>query len=110
MSFRTSWGEHERALPLAKAAAATSPLNPQILDTLGTVHLALVTLKWLYQSLPNPYAVELEPDSGPPRACSGSISSTDQADWPTLSAAKARDDTQGDDFEALVREESNLAP
>ena len=34
-------GEHERALPLAKAAADANPLNPQILDTLGTVHLAL---------------------------------------------------------------------
>ena len=34
-------GEHERALPLAKAAAAANPLNPQILDTLGTIHLAL---------------------------------------------------------------------
>ena len=33
-------GEHERAFPLAKAAAAANPLNPQILDTLGTVHLA----------------------------------------------------------------------
>ena len=31
--------ENAKALPLAEAAAATSPQNPQILDTLGTIQL-----------------------------------------------------------------------
>ena len=104
-------GEHERALPLAKAAAAASPLNPQILDTLGTVHLALgdaeAAIPVLAEAVRRGAGAITQARHALALARSGS---TDQAQL-TLSAAKARDDAQGDDFEALVREvESNLTP
>ena len=104
-------GEHERALPLAKAAAAASPLNPQILDTLGTVYLALgdadAAVSVLAESVRRGAGAATQARHALALARSGS---TDQARL-TLSAAKARDDAQGDDFEALAREvESNLTP
>ena len=104
-------GEHERALPLAKAAAAASPLNPQILDTLGTVHLALgdaeAAVPVLAESVRRGAGATTQARQALALALSGNL---DQARL-TLSAAKARDDAQGDDFEALVREvESNLTP
>ena len=104
-------GEHERALPLAKAAAAASPLNPQILDTLGTVYLALgdaeAAVSVLAESVRRGAGAATQARHALALARSGS---TDQARL-TLSAAKARDDARGDDFEALVREvESNLTP
>ena len=104
-------GEHERALPLAKAAANASPLNPQILDTLGTVHLALgdaeAAVPVLAESVRRGAGAVTQARHALALARSGSM---DQARL-TLSAAKARDDAQGDDFEALAKEvESNLTP
>ncbi|MED5322990.1 MAG: hypothetical protein VYA02_06965, partial [Planctomycetota bacterium] len=104
-------GEHERALPLAKAAADASPQNPQILDTLGTVHLALgdaeAAVPVLAESVRRGAGAITQARHALALARSGS---TDQAQL-TLSAAQARDDAQGDDFDALVREvESNLTP
>ena len=104
-------GEHERALPLAKAAAAASPLNPQILDTLGTVYLALgdaeAAVPVLAESVRRGGRAITQVRHALALGLSGK---PDQARL-TLSAAKARDDAQGDDFDALVEEvESNLAP
>ena len=95
---------------MAKAAAAANPLNPQILDTLGTVHLALGDAEAAVPVLAESVRRGGACHSGTPRTCSGRSGNLDQARL-TLSAAKARDDAQGDDFEALVKEvESNLTP
>ena len=104
-------GEHERALPLAKAAADANPLNPQILDTLGTVHLALgdaeAAVPVLAESVRRGGGAITQARQALALALSGNL---DEARI-TLSAAKARDDAQGEDFQALVIEvESNLTP
>ena len=104
-------GEHERALPLAKAAAAANPLNPQILDTLGTVHLALsdaeAAVPVLAESVRRGGGAITQARHALALALSGNL---DEARL-TLSAAKARDDAQGEDFQALIIEvESNLTP
>ena len=104
-------GEHERALPMAKAAADASPLNPQILDTLGTVYLALgdaeSAVQVLAESVRRGAGAITQARQALALARSGS---KDEARM-TLSAAKARDDAQGDDFQAMVEEvESNLMP
>jgi Flp pilus assembly protein TadD len=96
---------------LAKAAAAASPLNPQILDTLGTVYLALgdaeAAVPVLAESVRRGGSAITQVRHALALGLSGN---PDQARL-TLSAAKARDDAQGDDFDALVEEvESNLAP
>ena len=104
-------GEHERALPLAQAAVAANPVNPQILDTLGTVQLALgdaeSAIKSLAQSVRRGGGAGTQARYALALARSGDLDRARLA----LSDAKARDDAQGDDFEALVEEvESILAP
>lgn len=104
-------GEHERALPMAKAAAEKSPRNPQILDTLGTIELALgnneAAAQVLAESVRRGAAAATQVRYALALVRLGDL---DQARL-VLSAAKARDDAQGDDFEALVKEvESNLTP
>ena len=104
-------GEHERALPLAQAAADASPRNPQILDTLGTVQLALGNNEAAIQSLAEAVRRGASATTQVRHALALSRSGDQDQARLTLSAAKARDDAEGDEFEALVKEvESNLNP
>ena len=104
-------GEHAKALPLAEAAAAASPQNPQILDTLGTIQLALGEAEVAAEKL----ATALRRGAGALTQARYALALARSGDQEqarlALSEAKARDDAQGDDFDALVKEvESNLAP
>ena len=104
-------GEHERALPLARSAAEASPRNPQILDTLGTVQLALGQNEEAIQSLAEAVRRGASATTQVRHALALAQSGDEDQARLTLSAAKARDDAGGDEFEALVKEvESNLTP
>ena len=104
-------GEHERALPLARSAAEASPRNPQILDTLGTVQLALGQNEEAIQSLAEAVRRGASATTQVRHALALAQSGDEDQARLTLSAAKARDDAEGDEFEALVKEvESNLTP
>ena len=96
---------------MAQSAFAANPLNPQILDTLGTIQLALgdaeSAIGTLAQSVRRGAGAATQARYALALARSGDL---DQARL-ALSEAKSRDDAQGDDFELLVKEvESNLAP
>ncbi len=104
-------GEHERALPMAKAAADANPLNPQILDTLGTVYLALGDAESAVQVLAESVRRGAGAITQARQALALARSGSKDEARRTLSAAKARDDAEGDDFQAMVEEvESNLMP
>ena len=104
-------GEHQQALPLAEQAVAANPTNPTILDTLGSVQLALGDTQAARQTLAQAirrgagamthvrYALALAKDGDAQQA--GSV----------LASAKNRDDAEGDEFEAMILEvESILSP
>ena len=104
-------GDHKRALPLAQAAAEASPRNPQILDTLGTVQLALGNNEEAIQSLAEAVRRGASATTQVRHALALARSGDQDQAQLTLSAAKARDDAAGDEFDALVKEvESNLTP
>ncbi|MEC8854884.1 MAG: hypothetical protein VXX15_04695, partial [Planctomycetota bacterium] len=104
-------GEHAKALPLVEAAAAASPQSPQILDTLGTIQLALGEAEVAAETLATALRRGARALTHARYALALTRSGDQEQARLALSDAKARDDAQGDDFDALVKEvESILAP